>query len=197
MANHQGSAHRLSESGTHAAPPAPTAAPRASDEGALARAGSAAINRILADDGLAHGKKSGVELCRRPAEVPLLGELVDHWWLRGGGFEAGMGARGEGAPGDAGHVRPKTLHTTINDHSGRGSRSGSVCTPVEDLSSRWAYTDAACVRERMTVGRETGLWAPPFNDCHDVATEALDGCARPPTSAPMGGGPRDAGVDER
>lgn len=144
---------------------------------ALAAAGDAALARIIADKPPSPTRLSSVELCKRPAELGPLKPFVDHWWLRGPGFEAGMGPRGGGVPGDKGAIVPKTSQTTINDHTGRGDLPGSRCVPVEEAGQGWANVDASCVKDQMSIGRDTGTWIPTQNDCHTVVEQVMDSCS--------------------
>lgn len=82
------------------------------------------LDRILGEVsvGTASGGTAVVELCKRPADIPILKQIgIQHWWIRGTGLEAGMGKKGAGVPGRLGGSAP-TLRTTINDHSGEGNR---------------------------------------------------------------------------
>ncbi len=106
-----------------------------------------------------------------------------------------MGPRGGGVP-DGDTDNPKTLHTTINDHTGSGTKADATCVPVGAVDEKWAHVDADCVRDQMTVGRYTGLWVPPFNDCHEVVKDALDSCRTTEEPPPLGVGVRDAGAPE-
>lgn len=145
---------------------------------ALLHQGGAVLERMLGHEGEGahpHGA-APIELCRRVAELPLADTFgVQHWWLRGDGFEAGMGQRGGGVPGHKGQYRYQPF-TTINDHTGEGNRPDASCQPIGQVDPRWRHVDPACVREQMTVGRDTGIWTPPLNDCHEVVRAAMYKC---------------------
>jgi hypothetical protein len=133
-----------------------------------------------------------VELCKAPAEIPVVQQMgLSHWWLRTPDFEAGMGPRGGGVPGAADQDNAYTPWTTINDHHGRGQRAIAECHPASQVGwgdPRWEHEDRACLDAEFAVGRGTGLWVPPFNDCHSVVKDALDLC-RTKGDLPSGGVP--------
>ena len=147
---------------------------------ALYDGGRLVVDRILGLGGAQPASNDGehrpLELCRRTADLfanPPHG--VQHWWLRGDGFESGMGKRGGGVPGHGG-PEPYTMHTTLNDHRGEGALPDATCVPVGEVDPHWDHVDEDCVRGEMEVGRDTGLWVPPVNDCHEVVKNALDRC---------------------
>ncbi len=143
-----------------------------------------------------------IELCKAPAEIAVIQQMgITHWWLRTPDFEAGMGRRGGGVPGVADQDEPYTWHTTINDHKGRGNTPLAECHPVSQTGwgdFRWERIDRKCLQIEMALGRDTGLWTPPLNDCHEAIKAALEAC-RIDGELPAGGipeAPHDMGADE-
>jgi hypothetical protein len=138
-----------------------------------------------------------VELCKRPTDIPLVKQSgIKHWFLRTPDVEAGMGPRGGGVPGDPNN--PLTIRTTINDHTGQGAQPDSVCVPAGSINPLWEHEMRECIINELRIGRETGLWVPPFNDCHEVVKEILDVCRDPARAGgermSMGAEPADGGV---
>lgn len=150
-----------------------------------------------------------VELCKAPTEFGNGGTAqkvqnalakvgLTHFWLKTPDFEAGMGPAGGGVPGLPG-AGAGPMMTTINDHTGRHNAAVAECHPASQQGwgdPRWAREDKACLQAQMQLGRETGPWLPPINDCHDVVKAALNECAV--SSELEGGGvlpePKDMGA---
>jgi hypothetical protein len=111
---------------------------------------------------------SSVRLCAKPAEIPILRALgLEHRWLMTASKEAGMGAAGEGVPGDHSNV-PFVTQTAINDHAGEHQTATAHCEPV-------ANVDEACVDEKLNLGAPLGRWTPQ-NQCQTFAEEVLNDC---------------------
>ncbi len=117
-----------------------------------------------------------VELCKRTAELPLVGQLgAQHHWLRTANKEVGMGQNPEQLPGH-GEAPPLMRSTQWIDHSKEKDKD---CVVVPDV-------DAACVERVTEIGKDTGQWVPLLNDCHTKTQEVLDKCA---TKAKPASGP--------
>jgi hypothetical protein len=148
-----------------------------------------------------HPPTDELELCKRPAEIPVLKQTgIQHWWLRNKNIETGMGKRGAGVPGQPGGSA-YTLSTTLNDHKGQGEAAGSTCEPVGQADPRWANEDPGCIAAETKLGTPTGPWLPPFNDCHEVVKDILDDCRIPglpgaPVPAMGSFEPTDGGISD-
>ena len=111
---------------------------------------------------------NSVWLCGRAAEVPILKDLgLEHRWLMTTSREAGMGAAGEGVPGDHSNL-PLVTQTAINDHTGEHQTATAHCEPV-------ANVDEACVDEKLILGTPLGRWTPQ-NQCQTFAETVLNDC---------------------
>jgi hypothetical protein len=117
--------------------------------------------------------KAPVLLCERPADLPLNGALgLSHWWLRTPTKEMGMGLKGGGVPGHAGGPSGYPgAPTTLNDHKGEVATS---CARLDDV-------DPECIDRALVLGKDTGRWLPPVNDCHTTVQKIVEGCAKPGT----------------
>lgn len=116
-----------------------------------------------------------VELCKRTADLPLLGQLgAKHHWLRTPQKEVGMGQNPGQIPGH-GEAPPLGRSTQWVDHSKETEKD---CVVVPDV-------DAACVERETEFGKDTGEWVPLVNDCHTKTQEVLDKCSTKPR-APAG-----------
>lgn len=118
--------------------------------------------------------RAGVQLCRRPADLPLNDRVgLEHHWLKTSTLEAGMGPAGGGVPGAKdGPSGYPLMQTEITDHTGQARGDDARC---DDLPG----VDAACVNEKLRIGRQTGRWAPPFNDCQTTTAGIIDDCKEP------------------
>lgn len=119
----------------------------------------------------------GVELCKGPMDVPIARAVgLKHHWLRTSTREAGLGRADETVP-DHRLKLPFIVPTQLNDHTGRGERSDSKCTRVENV-------DEACVnRELEQLGKPLGIWTPT-NQCQVYAASVLEQCSTKPPSTP-------------
>jgi hypothetical protein len=126
-----------------------------------------------------------VELCKRAADLPIVGQLgAKHHWLRTGHKEVGMGQNTGTLPGH-GEAPPLGLPTQWIDHS---KEKDKQCVVVPDV-------DAACVEGETEFGKDTGQWIPFVNDCHTKTQEVLDTCStKPKNSGPDFGGPSKTGA---
>jgi hypothetical protein len=128
-------------------------------EGELARRTAATRAEVQQ----AHG---GVMLCKRTADLPVIGSLgLTHWWLETAHKSVGMGQADGTVPGH-GEVGPSNRATRLVDHS---SEPRTDCTGL-------AGVDEDCVDRELQVGTDTGEWTPGFNDCHTVVTTVVDKC---------------------
>lgn len=120
-------------------------------------------------------KPATVQLCERPADLPGNDKLgVQHWWLKTPNKEVGMGPAGGGIPGKKdGPSGYPGVPTTLNDHTGEGGPAVS-CQELPDV-------DVGCVDEELAIGKPTGRWLPPFNDCHTAVQDVIDKCKKPGT----------------
>jgi hypothetical protein len=113
-----------------------------------------------------------VELCRRPANIPVLKQLgAEHHWIRTTHVEAGMGPKTGGVPGKDSHVDMPGDPTSVNDHRGEGAQ-GASCAVVADV-------DEACVEKELEIGRDAGPWTP-MNQCQTFAADVLEKCSTKP-----------------
>lgn len=111
----------------------------------------------------AHG---GVKLCKRVADLPVIGSLgLKHWWLETAHTSAGMGQADGTVPGH-GEVGPPNRDTRLVDHSGEPKTD---CTGLPGV-------DEDCVDRELQIGADTGKWTPGINDCHTVVTIIVDKC---------------------
>ena len=119
----------------------------------------------------------GVEVCARVADLPgnsVLG--VEHWWIRTPNMERGMGPATGGVPGRDSVPDVPGSRTAVNDHTGQGNDAGSTCVPAGEFNPRWRNVDQSCVESASPLGRSTGRWVPPVNDCHTWVEETMEGC---------------------
>lgn len=115
-----------------------------------------------------------VELCKRAADLPLIGQLgAKHHWLRTPNKEVGMGQTPGQIPGH-GEAPPVGRATQWIDHS---KEKDKECVVVPDV-------DANCVERETELGKETGEWVPFLNDCHTKTQEVLDKCSTKPRPTP-------------
>ncbi len=130
--------------------------------------------------------KTGVQVCSRPVDIPVMEYTgLPHKWLKTSSKEVGMGVKGGGVPGHAGGRNGYPLGpTSLNDHTGEHKGVLSVCTDVPDV-------DEDCVDRELEIGKPTGPWVPPLNDCHTVVDAILDECKVKPPPAHV---EADAGV---
>jgi hypothetical protein len=121
---------------------------------------------------------SGIEICERPMDVPVMRSLGDlglnHWWFRTPSVEMGLGPAGGGVPGEQSSIDYPGMPTSLNDHTGQYAAPGSVCTPLEQRFHMTA--DVACVEEHLKEGQCMGRWLPPANDCHTAVFDILSAC---------------------
>lgn len=109
-----------------------------------------------------------VLLCRRVAELPLADSLgLEHWWLMTADREAGMGACGEGVPGNR-FDSPYLTETCLNDHGGQHERPDVQCHPLHDV-------DASCIDRYLEEGRPLGAWSAT-NQCQSFVEDLVEAC---------------------
>ena len=110
-----------------------------------------------------------VQVCERPADLPTNSIWgIPHKWIKTQNKEAGMGLEGGGVPGhEGGPTGYPGAPTTINDHAGEEATSCLTLSMV----------DVECVDRELEIGKATGAWIPPFNDCHTVAADIVMKCA--------------------
>jgi RHS repeat-associated protein len=118
-----------------------------------------------------------VYLCHRP--VHLVGfwsflnhaPFVYHYWLKTGSKEAGLGAVGEGIPGqNAPPDSPYFTQTEIVGHSGESKAPGASC-------SEQPHEDEDCVNRELRIGKKEGRFVPGVNDCSALAQGILNDCS--------------------
>jgi hypothetical protein len=110
--------------------------------------------------------RGGVKVCKRPADLPgnsVVG--LQHWWLVTTKKAAGMGPADGHVPGHRGIDLPGDP-TKIVDHSHEAKN---------DCEEQMGV-DEACIDRELKIGRDTGPWIPPFNDCHTVVKDILATC---------------------
>lgn len=129
--------------------------------------------------------QSQVELCKRAADLPIIGQLgAKHHWLRTANKEVGMGQNPGQIPGH-GEAPPVGLPTQWIDHSKEKDKQCVVVPAV----------DAACVERETEIGKDTGQWIPFVNDCHTKTQEVLDKCStKPKNSGPDFADPTKTGA---
>ena len=129
-------------------------------------------------------KAKKVEVCQDTPDILVVGSVLhvigeDHMWLRTESKEAGLGPVGGGVPGEGeyniGDNSPYFTQTSVNDHSGRGDRAGSRCTPLPNVQS-------ACANRMMNVGERRGLWTLG-NTCRTFVFGVIQACSAPPVTA--------------
>ncbi len=109
-----------------------------------------------------------VELCRRPADLPVLGALrLPHKWLKTDTMSGGMGRAGGEIPGH-GRCDCPGIRTEVVDHS---TETGPKVTCRE-----MQYIDEDCVNEQIRPGRSTGRWIPAVNDCWSFVDLVIERC---------------------
>ncbi|MGE0395628.1 MAG: hypothetical protein AB7T06_02795 [Kofleriaceae bacterium] len=122
----------------------------------------------LADEALGD---TGLEVCSRGAFGigETLGEMtnIEHWWLKEGAVEAGLGAQ---------PLTSDPLDTTMVDQFEDSESDGVSCVPMEAMFPEHANVDVGCVEEMMTPGLydfgEYGLGGI----CKDAVDIILDAC---------------------
>ena len=108
-----------------------------------------------------------VELCKRAADLPLNEYIgAEHHWIRTSKKEVGMGPADGSIPGHDSLAGLPGAKTTLNDHS----------TEIEKHCEKVPDEDEDCVNRELEVGKDTGRWVPPFNDCHTIVQDILDRC---------------------
>ncbi len=126
---------------------------------------------------------SQVELCKRAADIPFIGQLgAKHHWLQTPGKQVGMGERPGQIPGH-GEPPPVGQATQWVDHS---KEKDKECVVVPEV-------DVACVERETEFGKDTGNWWPFVNDCHTKTQEVLDKCSTR-QSGPDFGDPKQTGA---
>jgi hypothetical protein len=123
--------------------------------------------------------RAGVAICKRPANLPVIGPYVEHWWIRTSTKEMGMGNNDGSLPGNE---PPNDRNTKLVDHN---IDHPLRCDPVADV-------DEACVNRELQEGKPTGKWTPVVNDCHTVVNDVLDKCRKVETQSNKSGA--DAGA---
>lgn len=114
---------------------------------------------------------TGLEVCSRGAFGlgETFGELtnIEHWWLKDGEMESGLGTQ---------PLTPDLLDTTMRDQTGDSQQDGVSCVPMEDMFPDHANVDPTCVDMMMTPGLlDFGTYA--FGGiCKDAVTTILDAC---------------------
>ncbi len=137
---------------------------------------------------LAVAAGQSVEICSQGAGS----EQTEHWWLRVGAEERGMGQAVEGGiPGPG-------IPTMITDHDERSrTEDGVYCAPAREVNPAWD-ADGACVLEQAAVGTPTGRYGAPdvewgdplglgaegvVNHCQDAVADILTSCSSDPEAA--------------
>lgn len=124
-----------------------------------------------------------VFVCNRPVDVPILPHAVavaladagaPHRWIKVDDREVGMGRADGKLPGQG--IDYPGMETKLVDHGGQAAEAESSCEPVVNV-------DADCIDRALVVGKDTGRWIPPQNDCHTITAAILAGCARDVTGS--------------
>ncbi len=138
------------------------------------------------DGGAPAGASGGVQLCKRPANLPGNHSLprsmqLDHHWLKTGTIERGMGPAGGGVPGHNSSPDLPGSPTTVNDHTGESKGPDAQCETLPE------EVDPSCVEKELELGRQTGAWTPD-NQCQTFAADVVTKCNK-------GGGKEPEPVD--
>jgi len=101
-----------------------------------------------------------VEFCKRPVNQRLLGNVIDHHWLKTDTIEAGLKKEAEGGIFSG---------SSWEDHTGQSELPSAECWPVPKV-------DEECVNELIRPGTDIGTYFPGANDCQTNVREVLDYC---------------------
>ncbi len=111
----------------------------------------------------------------RPCACPTTSSLFGVMPL---GFITGRAARTSSAIDVGVAARPSTI-----TQAAPRRRAQSACL-VEDV-------DSDCIERELTLGKDIGRWAPPFNDCNTVVEDAVERC-KTTSGSPLGNAKRAA-----
>ncbi|MCB1057927.1 MAG: hypothetical protein KDD11_20695 [Acidobacteria bacterium] len=115
-----------------------------------------------------------VEVCARPADLPVVGALgLPHKWIKTDTRSGGMG-RANGEVPSQGQSDCPGIPTAVVDHSLQ-SGPDVKCMEVQGL-------DQECVNKLIQPGRSTGPWVPAANDCWRFEDDVVSSCStrKPP-----------------
>jgi len=110
-----------------------------------------------------------VQLCKEPADLPIIGPYVDHHWLKTPTKEAGYGQAGadNGVNLDQ-SPSPYVSETAITDHRGRSARIATGQVSCQNIYN----VDEQLVNEMLEIGKPTGKWSFT-NNCQSFAADVL------------------------
>ncbi len=117
-----------------------------------------------------------VAICSRPADLPFPLNLFDHYWVKTGTYEAGMGGPEGNVPAQGGRSdRPYTQTQTV-DHTGQSKAANAQCRVLHNV-------DEDCVNMLIKPGQPTGRWHP-YNQCQSFAWSVVTKCRKGPEIPP-------------
>jgi RHS repeat-associated protein len=126
-----------------------------------------------------------VQICNRPADLPFPMNLFDHWWVKTGKYEVGMGPLNGQVPAQEGRSdRPGDPVQTV-DHSGQSKAKNSSCEVMKNV-------DEDCVNKLIMPGQALGRWHP-FNQCNSFAWYVVTKCRKGPQIPPNSPAPKMSG----
>ena len=108
-------------------------------------------------------------MCKAPARVG--GGLVDHWWIKIGNIERGMGGNVEN-PGDE-FESPYITDVVVRDHSRQSqTRDGASCSTVSGVCVNK-------VEEALEVNRSLGKFNLLLNNCQTFCLGVINSSRSP------------------
>jgi len=128
-----------------------------------------------------------VEICSRPADLPFPLSLFNHYWVKTGTYESGMGGPQGNVPAQNGQSDLPYTQTQTVDHTGQSKASNAQCQVLHNV-------DEDCVNKAIQPGVPTGRWHP-FNQCQSFAWSAVTKCRKGPEIPPKAVQPQMSPVD--
>lgn len=107
--------------------------------------------------------------CRRPTRFNFWGYEVSigsHYWLKTDAKEAGLGACGQGVPGQGGSDSPYVTQTCINDHPRESQQPNASCEEVPGVNE-------SLIDRLLDIGKPMGRWTVG-NNCVTFVNQTIN-----------------------
>ena len=109
-----------------------------------------------------------VLLCHRAADLPFPMNQFDHYWIKTGKYESGMGPMNGQVPAQQGRSDwPYDPTQTVN-HAGQSKEPNATCEVQRNVNE-------SCVNSKIKPGQPLGHWTP-FNQCQSFAYGTVNAC---------------------